>query len=222
MKRVIIVGGGKVGFHLAKALLGPEYDIAIIEREAVRASEIAEELPVHTFIGDGTDINILNDASAENADYFVAATGNDADNLVACQIARQRFQISQTIARVIDPANERLFKALGIDAVISTTTVAAQTIRNVLPSNGLRFTAIFDRGDIELAEVVLTKDSPVIGNKVADLKLPEDCLLVAILRNDSVFLPRGWTMLEEGDRVYALTRMNLAKTLKVLLIGARS
>ncbi len=222
MERVIIVGAGKVGFHLAKVLLESEYEVAMVEREISRATSVVDTLPVQMYRGNGTDIETLKDAGSEGARYFVAATGNDADNLVACQIAKQRFHIPHTIARVIDPANEALFKALDIDAIISTTALAAQTIRNVLPSNGLRLTSIFGQGDVELAEINLGRDSSVIGLSIANLKLPEDCLLIAILRDGTVSLPRGHTVLNEGDRVFALVKRSETDELKKSLLGGRS
>jgi trk system potassium uptake protein TrkA len=222
MERVIIVGAGKVGFHLAKVLLESEYEVSIVERETARATAVVEVLPVQVYRGEGTDIETLKDAGTAGALYFVAATGNDADNLVACQIAKKHFHVSHAIARVIDPANETLFRALDIDAIISTTALAAQTIRNVLPSNGLRLTAIFGQGDTELAEISLGNDSPVIGSPVANLRLPEDCLLIAILRDGTVSLPRGRTILNEGDRVFALVKRSEADELRKSLLGSHS
>lgn len=221
MERVIVVGAGKVGFHLAKALVGSEYEVALVEIDPARAAAVAEALEVKVFRGDGTEVGILEDAETGRASYFVAATGNDADNLAACQLAKRRFGVPHAIARVIDPGNEKLFKRLGIDAVISTTTLAAQTIRNVLPSNGLRLTSIFDRGDVELAEVELEENSPVVGLPLSELKLPEDCLLIAVLRGEEVSLPRGKTVLQPRDRVFALTRRNEAETLRRALAGGR-
>lgn len=221
MERVIIVGAGKLGFHLAKVLFDAEYEVAIIEREVARATTVVEALPVQVYRGDGTDIGALKDAGTAGASYFVAATGNDADNLVACQVAKRHFQVPHTIARVIDPSNEILFKELDIDAVISTTAIAAQTIRNVLPSNGLRLTAIFGQGDMELAEINIQKDSPVIGIPVANLKLPENSLLIAILRGGAVSLPRGRTVLNEGDRIFALAKRDQAEELRASLQESR-
>jgi trk system potassium uptake protein len=221
MERVIVVGAGKVGFHLAKVLIGSKYEVILVERDPARGASVSESLSVQVFRGDGTDISILKDSGAEGAAYFVSATGSDADNLVACQIAKNNFHAKYTIARVIDPSNERLFRALGVDAVISTTALAAMTIRNVLPSNGLRLTSIFDRGDVELAEIELQEHSPVVGLSIAEIELPKDCLLIAVLRDSTVSLPRGRTVLNFHDRVFALTKRNEAEALRRVLIGGR-
>ncbi len=219
MDRVIIVGAGKVGFYLAKVLNASKYEVVLVERDEARGAIVAEKLEIKVYRGDGTDIWTLRDAGANHAMYFVSATGSDADNLVACQVAKRHFHVRHTIARVIDPGNEGLFRILGVDAVISTTALAAKTIGNVFPSNGLRLTSIFDRGDVEMAEVNLTDTSPVVGQPVSELKLPEDCLLVAILRDDTVSLPRGRTILEAEDRVFAVARRSAASALRRALAG---
>ncbi|HWR10495.1 MAG TPA: NAD-binding protein [Rectinemataceae bacterium] len=221
MDRVIVIGAGKVGYHLAKVLNASHYEVMLVERDGARGSMIAEKLEVKVFCGDGSDLLTLKDAGAEQAMYLVAVTGSDADNLVACQIAKEHFHVPHTIARAIDPNNERLFRSLGVDAVISTTALAATTIGNVLPSNGLRLTSIFDRGDVELAEVDLDENSPVVGQPVSELRLPEDCLLVAILRGDSVSLPRGRSVLQPRDRVFAVARRSAAPALRRALMGGK-
>ena len=219
MDRVVIVGAGKVGFHLAKVLKVSHYDVALVERDETRAKAVAEKLDVCVIRGDGSDLGALRAAGTEHASYFVAASGSDADNLVSCQMAKGRFKVRHTVARAIDPANEALFRSLGIDAVISTTSLAATTIGNVFPSNGLRLTSIFDRGDVELAEVDLVERSPAVGQPVSEVKLPEDCLLVAIIRDDIVSLPRGRTVLRQGDRVFAMARRSAAPALRRALLG---
>jgi trk system potassium uptake protein TrkA len=222
MDRVVIIGAGKVGFHLAKVLKASHYDVALVERDEARAKSVAEKLDICVIHGDGTDLWALKAAGAEHAAYFVAASGSDADNLVSCQMAKARFKMRHTVARAIDPANEELFRSLGIDAVISTTALAATTIGNVLPSNGLRLTSIFDRGDVELAEVDLAERSPAIGQPVSEIRLPEDCLLVAIIRDETVSLPRGRTVLRQGDRVFAMARRSAAPALRRALLGGEA
>ncbi|MEN6476421.1 MAG: NAD-binding protein [Rectinema sp.] len=222
MERVIVVGAGKVGFHLAKVLIESDYEVVLVERDGARGASVAESIAVEVFRGDGTDIRVLCDAGADRASYFVAVTGSDADNLVACQIAKEHFHVPHSIARVIDPGNEKLFHLLGIDAVISTTALAAMTIRNVLPSNGLRLTSIFDKGDVELAEVELTEFSPVVGQPVSDIRLPEDSLLVAILQGETVSLPRGRTVLKSQDHIFAVVRRSAAPALRLALVGEGS
>jgi len=219
MERIVIVGAGKIGFQLAKMLINSGYNVAIVEQDRQRGAQVAESLDIKVFCGDGTDVAILDDAGAGGVAYFAAMTGSDADNIVACQIAKEKFHAGQTIARVIDPANEKLFRTLGIDATVNTATLAAKTIRNVMPSNGLRLTSIFDKGDVELAEVKLCDTSPVAGRLVSEIVLPGECLLIAILRDDEIIFPRGTTSLQLDDTVFALTKRTATKALKANLLG---
>jgi len=219
MTYVLIVGGGKIGYHLAKTLLRSGYTIGMIESDAARSERIAEDLGLTVITGDGTDLEVLADADAGEATYFVAVTGRDEINLAACQMAKSRFKVPLTVARVIDPRNEGIFKRLGVDSTISTTTIAARTIENVLPSNGMRIFSIFEGGDVELTEVALGDGSAAIGTAVADLRLPEDCVLISLIRDGSVSFPRGKTRLMAGDRVFALVRRESADALERVLLG---
>ena len=222
MERIVIAGAGKIGFQLAKMLMNSGYEVAIIEQDRQRGAQVAESLDTKVICGNGTDLRVLQDAGTEDAAYFAAMMSNDADNIVACQMAKERFHVSQTIARVIDPANEKLFRMLGIDATVNTATLAARTISNVLPSNGLKLTSIFDKGDVELAEVELRATSPVVGKLVSEIAFPADCLLIAVLRNDEITFPRGNTSLQENDIIYALTKRTATRALKESLLGTKS
>ncbi len=222
MTYVLIIGGGKIGYYLARTLQKSGYLIGIVEADAGRSARIAEDLGITVINGDGTDIDILHDANAEGAKYFVAATGRDEVNLALCQMAKRHFKVPVTVARVINPKNEGIFKTLGIDATISTTAMAAQMIENVLPANGMRLFTLFSGGDVELAEVELHKGGPVTGLAVSELRLPEECLLISIMREGKISFPRGKTVLREGDRVFALARRGSVDALKHVLIGGRS
>ncbi len=222
MSYALIVGGGKIGYYLARTLKKSGYLIGVVEADAERSARIAEELGITVISGDGLDIDILGDANAEAAEYFVAATGRDELNLALCQLAKRHFDVRVTIARVINPANEALFKILGVDATISTTAMAAQMIEKVLPANGMRLFQIFGGGDVEVAEVELHRGGPVTGLAVSELKLPEECLLISIMRGGEILFPRGKTVLRDGDRVFALARLGSVEDLERALAGGRS
>jgi trk system potassium uptake protein TrkA len=220
MTYILIVGGGKIGYYLAKTLLRSGYRIGMIESDGSRCARVAEGLGMTVIAGDGTDLEVLADADADEATYLVAATGRDEVNLAVCQMAKTRFRVPFTVARVINPKNEGIFKRLGVDFTISTTAIAAQTIENVFPSNGMRIFSLFAGGDVELTEVALRDDAPVTGIEVAKLKLPEECVLISLIRDGSVFFPRGKTVLRAGDRVFALARRESVDALKRVLLGA--
>jgi trk system potassium uptake protein len=218
-KYVLLVGGGKLGFYLARTLIESGYRVGMIEEDGAQAEKVAGELDITVVSGDATEPEILRDAGIEEAGYVVALTGSDEVNLAVCQMAKFAFHTPEVVARVINPRNEAIMKRLGVDATISTTALAAQTIEKVLPANGMRLSQIFNQGDVEMAEVELEGGGPAIGKSVAEVELPEDSLLIAIIRDGLVSFPRGRTVFTEGDRVFALARQSSAGALRLALLG---
>jgi len=216
---VLIAGGGKVGYYLASTLKENGYAVGMIEADAARAESISDSLGITVIVGDATELETLEDAEAAEAGYFVALTGSDEANLAACQMAKRAFAVHEAVARVSNPGNEALFKLLGVDATICTTSVAAMTIGQVLPANGMRFSSIFSQGDVEMAEIEINEGSHARGKVLSEIALPEDCLLIAVIRGGKVSFPRGRTVLEQDDKVFALTRRTNGPELRAALIG---
>ena len=219
---ILIVGGGKVGYYLAKTLLHSGHAVGVIERDPERTAMLAEELGVTLTLGDGTDIEILRDAGAAEADYTVAVTGRDEENLVICQLAKKHFRTPLTIARVNNPENQEIFKLLGVDATVSTTALAAQMIENALPLNGMRIFSFFQQGDVEIVEVEVGEESPIAGALVSELRLPEECVLITLIHDGIISFPRGKSMVHTGDRVFALARRKSVDPLKKVLLGDKA
>jgi trk system potassium uptake protein len=219
MRYVLLAGGGKVGYYLAATLKKSGYRVGLIEADPERAAKIANDLNITVVVGDATEPEALRDADASEARYVVALTGSDETNLAVCQMAKRGFGVPEVIARVINPKNEAVLKRLGVDATISTTAVAAATIEKVLPSNGMRLSPIFSQGDVEMAEIEIIEGAPVEGKVLAEVSLPEDCLLIAVIRGSMVAFPRGRTVFERGDRVFALTRRAAEGKLRAALLG---
>jgi trk system potassium uptake protein TrkA len=220
MHRVLVVGAGKVGFHLAKLLRESGYEVSVLDRDHGACLKVAEELDALAIMGDGTEIEPLGEAGAGKADYIVAATGKDEDNVAVCRIAKSRYACPRTIARVIDPANEALYRLAGADAIIDATSLAARMIRDALPAEGMRLLSIFESGDFALAELELDGSSPAAGRSVSELRLPGDCVLIALTRGGTVLLTRGGTLLAAGDRVFALANRKSMSGLRKALIGS--
>jgi trk system potassium uptake protein len=219
---VLIVGGGRIGYYLAKTLLGSRHRVGMIERDAERCRTVAEELGITVLHGDGTDIATLRDAGAEHAQYVVALTGRDQENLVICQLARHHFRAPKTIARINNPKNQAIFKLLGVDATVSTTALAAQMIENSLPLEGMRIFSVFQEGEVELTEVELRDGQPAVGRTVMQLRLPEECVLIALIHAGKMAFPRGRTVLEAGDKVFAIVRRTSLDAFKQVLLGGAS
>jgi trk system potassium uptake protein TrkA len=201
---VVIVGAGEIGFHLARKVTRGGDEAALIEIDPERAKSAADRLGLVAYEEDGTDIEALRDAEVGRSDYFVAATGKDDVNLVACQLAKRYFDAPFTVARVTDPENEALFSRLGVDATVCTTAVAARMIGEAFPSRGMRLLSVLGRGAGEIGEIALVEGDSACGKNVAQLGLRNDCVLVAVIRDERLLFPRGETTLLAGDKVFAV------------------
>lgn len=219
---VVIVGGGKVGFYLTRALLEHGHRVSVVEKDARRCETLADSYPsVLVINGDGTNPGDLADAGADKADVLAAVTGKDEENLLVCQIAKRKFELQRAIARVNNPKNQEVFGQLGIGVTVSSTAIIADLIERELALSQMRTLLTFHHGDMTILEVDLPKHSPAAGKRVADLAahLPPESVLVAVLRGGRVIIPRGHTTLEAGDSVMALVHSGAAPTLHRVLVG---
>lgn len=203
--KTIIVGGGKVGYNLFKTLKEKDYEVIIIERDKDTCLKIAEDISADVIWGDGTNLDVLKDSNIENAEIVAAVTGTDEENLVICQIAKMSFNINKTIARVNNPKNIQMFKTLGIDKIVCSTEVIANLIQFELNKRDYRIISTFERGLMILAEILIEENYLWCGKMVKELVLPEECVIVSVLRGDSVIYPRGDTQIIDKDKVIVIT-----------------
>lgn len=218
---IVINGGGKVASYLARLMVDNGHDVAVIEKREDIVDKLASELPDSTLIihGDGCDAIFQDDAGVSRADVFVASTGDDDDNLVSCQLAKVAFGVPRAIARVNNPKNERIFNALGIEA-ISSTTIISRMIEEEATVGDLRTLISLRKGNMAIVEIELPTDRCVVcGKAVSALQLPVDCILVALIRDEDVITVHGDTELQPGDVVIAFTAVEHEKTLKRALTG---
>lgn len=217
---IIVIGGGKVGFHLAKALLTEGQEVLIIEKDRNRLDFITGELGGVCLAGDGCESSILAEAGAARADMLIAVTGDDEDNLVACQVAKLSFKVPRTTARINNPKNERLFHMLGVDFTVSSTNVILENIQQEVPTHVLtHLLTLQDRG-LGIVEIRIPADSHSIGKKIKDISLPTGSMLILILRRDEE--PRlitPTTEIQTGDQIIALTPTVNEDLLKSALKG---
>ncbi len=215
---IVIVGAGKVGYFLARRLAFDNHSVALVEKDKAVCEEVTRDLDVLIINGDGCGPVVLKEAGIERADVIAAVTGNDEDNLIICQIAKERFSVKRTVARVSDPKNERIFFELGVDVPINATTMLAKMIEEEVSFNDFVNLLSFKRGKLAIVRVDLPDDAPVINQKVQKVQLPPDSVLISILRGHEVIVPRGETVLEAGDDIIALTMVgNESKLLGALL-----
>jgi len=217
---IVIVGGGKVGYHLAKALAGNRHTITLIEEDPNRCKEIAEDLEnVLVINGDGCDLKYLEEAGIKRADVLAAVTGEDEDNLIICQLGKEYFQVPRTVARVNNPKNETTFSELGVDVPVNSTSIIAKIIEEEASLEDFVTLLTFKRGKLAIVRIDLPENSPVVGKAVKDVQLPGDAVLISIVRGEHVIIPKGETVLQESDDVIALTTIEKEREVLDLLAG---
>ena len=217
---IIIVGGGEIGYYLAKALLDEGHEILVVEKNAERSEFICDELGSVCVRGDGCEAATLTELGTGRADMFIAVTGDDEDNLVACQVAKHKFNVPNTIARIKNPKNEAIFKKLGIDVTVSSTNVILEYIEQEVPTHPLtHLLTIRDKG-LEIIEVKIPPDSTTVGKPIKELSLPPESVLSLIIRKEQKpRVPTANTILRAGDQIIAVTSPESEEALRATLTG---
>lgn len=217
---IIVVGGGKVGYHLAKALLAEGHEVLIIEKDRSRIEFICSELGSICLLGDGCEAATLAEAGSARADMLIAVTGDDEDNLVSCQVAKHKFKVPRTIARSSNPKNETLFKMLGIDVTVSSTNVIMENIQQEVPTHVLTHLLTIQERGVEIVEIRIPADSKSVGKKIKDVPLPPGSMLTVILRRDQKpQMASPEFVIQTGDQIIALTPTDTEEQLKAALKG---
>ncbi len=216
---IIIIGGGRLGIFLAKRLLTGKNTIVVVEKEQEAAHDLAKDLGAIIINGDGCDPSILEQAGVDHADVVAAVTGKDEDNFIVCQIAKEKYKVNRTVARVNDPDNERAFNELGIDVPIGATVILGKIIEEEASFVDFVDLFSFKKGKLALIRVDLPEDSPIINKPLQQLQLPPNSVLVSIIRRDEVIVPKGDTVLQPLDDVVALTLIENKQELLNYLIG---
>jgi len=216
---ILIVGAGKIGYFLARKLCSGKHTVSIVEKDKDVCDEVAKELEALVVCGDGCDPRILQEAGIERADVIAAVTGDDEDNLVICQLAKERFHVRRSVGRINNPDNEHTFAELGVDVPVDSTKIIAKIIEEEVSFSDFVNLMSFKRGKLAIVRVDLPPDSPVIGQEIKDIHLPEDSVLVSILRGEEVIVPKGDTVLKTGDDIIAITAIGNEPQLLNILVG---
>jgi trk system potassium uptake protein len=216
---VVVAGGGKVGFYLAKTLLNEGHEVLVIERDRRKADQINEELGSVVLRGDAAEASTLAEAGTNRADVVVAVTGEDEDNLVICQMAKKKFNVPRTIARSNNPKNDKIFRLLGIDATVSSTDLIMQQIEQRLPEQALVHLRALREADLELVEGAIAPQSPALGKAIRDIPLPKDTLILVVIHDGRTAVATPESRLQAGDQIVALTRVENEGELRSLLLA---
>jgi trk system potassium uptake protein TrkA len=201
---IIIVGAGKVGWNLARELLEKGNEVTLIENNRERYLTVEQELEHNVHYGDASELWVLERAGISRADMVIAVTGDDEDNMLICQVAKEKYLVDRTIARVNNPRNREHFELLGIKPLVSATDLILRLIEHEVPDYGLIHLLDLPEQRLEIIEMLLQDDSKATGQRVGDLEMPEGSLLISVLREGSGFVPNADTVLQAGDEILAV------------------
>jgi trk system potassium uptake protein TrkA len=215
-KYIIIAGGGKVGWNLTRELLGKGHEVTLIENRRDRYLKIEQELEHNVQYGDASELWVLERAGISRADMVIAMTGDDEDNMLICQVARQKYLVDRIIARVNNPRNREWFELLEIKPYVSATDSILRLIEHEVPDYGLVHLLDLPGERLEIIEIQLEASSRAVGKTVGDLAMPEGSLLISVLRDGQGFVPGPETDLRAEDEVLAVLDPGLEEDLKTL------
>ena len=216
---VLIVGGGKVGLNLTRELIAKGHEVTLIEGDRSLYLRIEQELEHAVQYGDGTELWVLERAGIQRADLVVAVTGDDEDNLLICQVAKEKYLCERIIARVNNPRNLEHFKLLGIQPAVSATDLILRLIEHEVPRYGMVHLLDLPEERLEIIELVVSEGAPAAGRAVAEMGLPDGALVISVLRNGSGFVPKADTVVEAGDEVLVVLDPGIEEDITAQFVG---
>ncbi len=219
---IIILGGGKLGRQLARNMLDRKYTVHLIEKNKLRCMHLANELDIEVVCGDGTELEVLQNAHTQEADCFLAVGGSDQDNLVACQLAKREFGVQKVIARANDPRNLPVLRTLGTEMVVSSTEIITNMIEQEVDMAEMHMLATLNKGRAAICEVTLTENSKINGIALKNLNLPSGCLVMSIVRGEQMMVPNGDTVFHSNDEIVAVCEGKSQKKLQSLLTATKA
>jgi len=201
---IIIGGGGDVGYYLTKSLLNQGHEVLLLEKGSIRFQALNEELGQSVVRGDACEARTMEEVGVNRADVVIAVTGEDEDNLVICQMAKKRFKVARTIARLNNPKHELIFQKLGIDITVSPTKSILSLIEAELPGTPFVSLMTLKRAGLEIMEIRVPAESPIVGKTLSTINLPRSGNIVLIIRDSEYIVPNADTKIVAHDEVYAL------------------
>lgn len=214
--KILIIGGGQLGFHLSKNLLENGYEVSLIDSDKEACKETADRLDIPVVWGDGTAAETMKQGIGSGCDAVIAVTGRDQDNLIACQTAKQKFGIKRVFARSNNPKNTAIMKKLGIDITVSATQTLANLIEHEIGDAEVKFITNVNQGAAVVSEYHIPEDWQYSGTCLKELEIPENCVIISVMRGRDMIIPRGSTAIVSGDEILALTVGAAARKLKKL------
>ncbi len=215
--KVIIVGGGRVGYYLAKALIEHGHEPALVEIERKTCEYLANEFDITVVLGDGTQSETLKSAGASRADAIISVTGKDEDNLICCQLAKRIFNVKKVIAKANNPKNAMAMKKLGVDHVINNIDNIAVLIEREVITSKIKQLITLNEGEICISEVHIPENYVLDGIMLKDIKFSSLFNIVLITRGEHTIIPRGHSVLKSGDKLLVIMENDADKELMTAL-----
>ena len=216
---VLIVGAGKVGWNLARELIEKENEVTVVESNRHRYEVVEEELEHNIQYGDGTELWVLERSGIERADLVIAVTGDDEDNILICQMAREKYGVERVVARCNNPRNLQHFELLGVKPAVSATDLILRLIEHEVQKYGLVHLLDLKEERLEIIEMEVAEGSAAAGAQVKDLGLPDGSLVISILRDGGGFVPAGDSLIQAGDEVLVVLDIGLEETVTEVFSG---
>ena len=219
--KVVIAGAGSVGRYMAGQLQESGHEVTLLDQDPKVLERHNSSLQgVNWVTGDACEIAMLARVGAADVDVVAAVTGDDEDNLVISLLAKQEFGVPRVVARVNNPNNEWMFNEMwGVDVSVSTPHLLTGLVEEAVNVGTFVRLLSFDQGRARLAEVTLAEGSPAIGREIAQLGLPRESTVVAVLRASQVVMPRGDTVLQRADEVLVLVTGDSENEVRKVLVG---
>ncbi len=215
---VIVAGAGKVGWNLTRELIGKGHEVTVIESDRRRYLSVEQELEHAVQYGDATELWVLERAGIHRADLVVAVTGDDEDNLLICQVAKEKYLCERIIARVNNPRNLVHFELLGIEPAVSATDLILRLIEHEVPRYGMIHLLDLPQERLEIIEMVVSDGSAAAGRRVSDVTLPDGALIISLLREGRGYVPKGDTIVQAGDEVLVVLDPGLEEAITRLFV----
>jgi trk system potassium uptake protein TrkA len=219
---VLVVGAGKVGWNLARELIQKNHEVTVIEADQHRYAIVEEELEHSVHYGDGSELWVLERAGIERAELVIAVTGDDEDNILICQVAREKYGVPRVVARCNNPRNLQHFELLGAKPAVSATDLILRLIEHEVPKYGLVHLLDLPEERLEIIELEVSQNSDAAGRPVKELGLPEGSLVISILRDGGGFVPTGDSVVEANDEVLIVLDVSLEPDVTALFADRSS
>jgi trk system potassium uptake protein len=214
---MLVVGAGKVGWNLTRELIDKGHEVTLIEADRARYLTVEQELEHRVLYGDASELWVLERAGIQRAGMVIAVTGDDEDNLLICQVAKDKYNVERVIARVNNPRNRQHFELLGVKPYVSATDLILRLIEREVPRYGLVHLLDLADAKIEIIDLLIGENAPVVGKRVDELDMPKGSLLISVLRNGTGFVPTADTVIQGGDEVLAVLDPRVEEELTIYL-----